>query len=145
MYDNKLDSMTRAVSALEDKYSSMVNTYGTDLAVALRESRRLARITIDTLKGLDVQPGDINPWKQALADDGYLEQAWIPAAEQCDATMSQALGFQSEYSVSNFFVAGYHNVEEAVTNGLPSSGVALGGLSIVAVIVVAFAVIVVFK
>lgn len=141
MYDNKLDSMTRAVSALEDKYSSLVNTYGTDLAVSLRQARTQARVAIDTLKGLNVAKGDINPWLRALADDGYLEQAWLPLAEQTDSTMSQALGFESKYDVTNFFVAGYHNIEEA----LPSSAETLGGLSIIAVIVVAFAAIVVFK
>lgn len=145
MYDNKLDSMTRTVNMLDAKRGDLDNTYGTALAVSLREAKRVAGVAIDTLKGQNLQPGDINPWKQALADDDYCENAWIPLADQTYQNMQTALGISNNWSVSATFAKGDAAFIDAVDKALPTTGQALAGISMLAIIVVAVAIVVVFK
>jgi len=140
-YTNKLESMSQAVRALEAKHASMTATYGTDLAVSLREAIRITGIAIDALKGKNLVDSDINPWQQALDDDNYLRDSWEPLATETYNDMNAAIGLEEKWSISNFFEESFNNVSTAV----PSKTSVFAGLGIVAVIAVALAVIVVLK
>lgn len=140
-YTNKLESMALTIRTLEAKHESMTSTYGTRLAVTLRESIRIAGEAILTLKGENVKPGDVNPWQRALDDDAYLKDAWIPLAEDTARTMNEAMGLSEKWSFTGTFSEVYSNF----ANAAPSKSTLFGGLGLVAVIVVALAVIVVWK
>jgi len=133
--------MSQAVRALEAKHASMTATYGTDLAVSLREAIRITGIAIDALKGKNLVDSDINPWQQALDDDNYLRDSWEPLATETYNDMNAAIGLEEKWSISNFFEESFNNVSTAV----PSKTSVFAGLGIVAVIAVALAVIVVLK
>lgn len=143
-YENKLGDMARAITLLESLCTSaqiqFAGTWNT-ANLPTQETVRSVQQGIQALKGEGLAPGDINPWERAIADDDYLTNTWLPAAEQYQKGLETAMGMSSNWSLSEVI----HTYGGAVIDAAPTKNELFAGGSILVMGLIAVAVIVVFK
>lgn len=140
----KLAGMSRAIDLLDSLYNSaavqFAGTWNT-ANLPVQETLRVARLSIDTLQGKGLAPGDIDPWQRALDSDDYLQNTWLPAAVQTQKMLENAMGMSANWSLSEVI----HKVGGEIIDAAPSKNELFAGGSVLVAGLIAIAVIVVFK
>jgi len=150
----RLDEMANCLNSLKSLYAKLVNAKADTSFIerwtggneAIATAVDLAGQQIAILSGADDVDKYGNLYNAAADDIPGAFDEWTSLAEACGGNMSQALGYETKWTTSNFFVKVVENAgDEFHKTGEELASTANYSLTMVAVIAVAVVVILVIK